>query len=345
MQKGFFLICFFVVFWWFCFLLPVFWFLCFVKSPKRLFSCNFRGFLSILFPQKACLKVFLFFLFCFFCCFCLPFQNSILSLCFLAISPFLENINIFGFFFFFFFLLFPFLMFACCFQTNFPNIPFLKSNLLSFLAVSFFCCSCFCIGCVCFSLSVFLLLCWLCFWCFYWFCLVFCFVFFLVLVPVYEKKTVFPAILVFFEFCWLKGQFDFMFYVFVLVCLSCVVSFHFKEIHLYYFASVLIFCDKTKCSSCLHLVVLLPFLFLLFCFEFCLFLLFFSFPSKKDPPKNRTQQKPQKTKMQKNQTKKNQLAQLCSQIVFLNFLGWASNFHFLAENTNKNSGFSIFSNR
>ena len=29
-------------------------------------------------------------------------------------------------------------MFACLLETNFPNIPFLKPKLLSFLAVSFF---------------------------------------------------------------------------------------------------------------------------------------------------------------------------------------------------------------
>ena len=81
-----------------------------------------------------------------------------------------------GFLLFFFCLSFPFLSFACLFDTNFPNIPFLKSNLLSFLAVSFFfCCCCFCFHCVCFSLSVFVLLCWLCFWCF-------CFVLFCVFV-------------------------------------------------------------------------------------------------------------------------------------------------------------------
>ena len=180
----------------FCFLVVLFFVACVLvlvfckKGPKRLFSCNFRGFLSILFPQKACLKVFLFFLFCFFC-FCLPFQNSILSLCFLAISPFLENINIFGFFLFLF-LAFPFLMFACFFQTNFPNIPFLKSNLLSFLAVSFFCCSCFCFGCVCFSLSVFCCYAGFVFGVFFGFVLCFVFVFFLVLVPVYEKSC-FPC--------------------------------------------------------------------------------------------------------------------------------------------------------
>ena len=48
-------------------LFSVFLCFCFVQnSPKWLFSCIFRGFLSTLFPQKACLKVFLFFLFCFF---------------------------------------------------------------------------------------------------------------------------------------------------------------------------------------------------------------------------------------------------------------------------------------
>ena len=114
-KKVFFLVCFF------CFLVVLFFVACVLvlvfckKGPKRLFSRNFKGFLSILFPQKACLKVFFFFLFCFFC-FCLPFQNSILSLCFLAISPFLENINIFGFFFFLF-LAFSFLN-VCLFLSN-----------------------------------------------------------------------------------------------------------------------------------------------------------------------------------------------------------------------------------
>ena len=63
-----------VFFWYvfFCFLVVLFFVACVLvlvfcrKGPTRLFSCNFRGFLSILFPQKACLKVFLFFLFCFF---------------------------------------------------------------------------------------------------------------------------------------------------------------------------------------------------------------------------------------------------------------------------------------
>ena len=46
--------------------------------------------------------------------------------------------------------------FACLFETKFPNIPFFKPKLLSFLAVLFFsfCCSCFCFHGACFSLSV-----------------------------------------------------------------------------------------------------------------------------------------------------------------------------------------------
>ena len=42
-----------------------------------------------------------------------------------------------------------------------------------------------------------LLLCWFCVWCFLGFVLCFVFVFFFVLVSVNDKKTVFPAILVF----------------------------------------------------------------------------------------------------------------------------------------------------
>ena len=94
-----------------------------------------------------------------------------------------------------------------------------------------------------------------------------------------------------------------MFYVFVLVCLSCVVSFHFKE----FICIILLLCcffgDKTKWSSCLHLVVLLPFLFLLFCFEFCLFFVVF-IPLKKGPPKKPDTAKTQKSKTAEKQDKK-----------------------------------------
>ena len=90
---------------------------------------------------------------------------------------------------------------------------------------------------------------------------------------------------------------------------------------LFCFCVVLFFCHKAKWSSCLHLVVLLPFLFLLFSFEFCLFF-GFSFLSKKDPPKKLDTAKTQKSK-NAEKTDKKKLAQLCSQIVFFTFLGWA----------------------
>ena len=122
MQRGVFFRHFFW-FWCFVFLFSVFLCFCFVQnSPKWLFSCIFGGFLSILFPQKACLKVFLFFLFCF-VCFSLPFQKSIFFIWFLSINPFLQKTFV-GFLFFFFSLSFPFLRLACLFDTNFPNIPF-----------------------------------------------------------------------------------------------------------------------------------------------------------------------------------------------------------------------------
>ena len=73
-------------------------------------------------------------------------------------------------------------MFACLFETNFPNIPFLKPKLFSFLAVCFFSSVAFVFV---FMVSVFA-----------WGG---GFVFlFLVLLSIYEQKVVFPAILVFF---------------------------------------------------------------------------------------------------------------------------------------------------
>ena len=62
----------------------------------------------------------------------LPFKNQEF-LCFLSINPFLEK-TLVGFLLFFFCLPFPFLTFACLFETIFPNIPFLKPKFLSLLA-------------------------------------------------------------------------------------------------------------------------------------------------------------------------------------------------------------------
>ena len=177
MQKGVFLWSVFF-FGWFCFfLLPVFLCFCFVKRPKRLFSCNFRGFLSILFPQKACFKMFIFFLFCFLSLFsfCLPFQNSIFSLLFVH-QPLFGKDSLWGFLLSFFFV-FSFLN-VCFFLWNkLPSIPFLKPKLLLFLA---------CFSSVVFVfvfmvyVSAFLFWCWLCF-CYVLFCIfilfLFCFLF------------------------------------------------------------------------------------------------------------------------------------------------------------------------
>ena len=144
MQQGFFLVRFF------CFLVVLFFVACVLvlvfckKAQKGYFPAILEVFCLFCSPKRPVFKILFFFLFCFlfWFSFCIPFQNSILSLCFLAISPFLENINIFGFFICFLF--FPFLMFACFIQTNFPNIPFLKPKLLSFwLFIYFFCCFCF----------------------------------------------------------------------------------------------------------------------------------------------------------------------------------------------------------
>ena len=88
-------------------------------------------------------------------------------------------------------------MFACLFETNFPNIPFFKPKLLSLLAVYYF-------------LLLFLFLfSWCMFqpFCFYvgfvfgillFSICVFAFVLLLVLLSVYEKELFSPAILVFF---------------------------------------------------------------------------------------------------------------------------------------------------
>ena len=154
------------------------------------------------------------------------------------------------------------------------------------------------------------------------FCFVFLFLFFfLVLLSVSEKKVVFPANLVFFWVMLVKRVvwslcFMFLFlFVFLVLFLSTL-----KNSFVLFCFCVVVFCHKTKWSSCLYLVVLLPFLFfLLFCFEFCLFFVF-SFLSKKDPQKTGHS----KNKNAEKRTKtKNKLAQLCSQIVFLNFLGRA----------------------
>ena len=98
--------------------------------------------------------------------------------------------------------------------------------------------------------------------------------------------------------------------------------------------SAFFFCNKTKWFSCLHLVVLFPFL--LFWFECCFSLLFQS--SQKKDTKKRTRQTPPKKCRKKAHFF--QFAQLCSRIMFPIF--WCGlKMRNFAENTIK-SGFSIY---
>ena len=137
----------------------------------------------------------------------------------------------------------------------------------------------------------------------------------------------------------------FQFHVWFLFVVSCVVCFHFRHL----ICIILCLCclvflsdfflgtrNRTKWFCCLHLVVFFPFSCLVSNFVF--FLFFQS--SQKGPPKNRMQQKTQKAKMQKKK-RKNQLAQLCAQIVFLFLGGWALKMQILLKNY-KYCGFSIF---
>ena len=78
-----------------------------------------------------------------------------------------------------------------------------------------------------------------------------------------------------------------MFHVFVLVCFSCVVCFHLKEL-ICIILFLCYFCHKTKLSSCLHRVVLLPF--------FCLCCFVLNFVSSFLPPKKPDTAKTPKSK-------------------------------------------------
>ena len=115
MQKGVFLVCFFV-FWCFCFLVACVLVLVFCKKgPKRLFSCSFRGFLSICSHKRLALKCFISSYFVFCLAFVFLFNNPFLYFL-LSINNFLENINVFGFFLFLF-IAFSFLN-VCLFLSN-----------------------------------------------------------------------------------------------------------------------------------------------------------------------------------------------------------------------------------
>ena len=110
--------------------------------------------------------------------------------------------------------------------------------------------------------------------------------------------------------------------------------------NLYCFVSLLsafFFCNKTKWFSCLHLVVLFPFL--LFWFECCFSLLFQS-SQKRTQRNGHGKPPPPPPKKCRKKAHFFQFAQLCSRIMFLIF--WCGlKMRNFAENTIK-SGFSIF---
>ena len=125
-----FVFCFF--FFSLCFFLFVFACLVWKKPPKGYFLAVSEFFLLFVPPKGLSLISSYSVLFpCF--PFVFPFKIPYFSLLFVH-QPLLENV----FSVFCLSLLpFPLLMFACFFETSFPNIPFLKPNLLSFLVVFF----------------------------------------------------------------------------------------------------------------------------------------------------------------------------------------------------------------
>ena len=184
------------VFWSVSWFFGVFFSQCFVllfckEARKGYFLANLEVFYCS--PKRPVFRILLFFLLCFLIWFSFfhPFQNSIFSLVFLH-QPLFGKHLYFGFLLFFFFLPFHFLMFACFFETNFPNIPFWRPTLLSFWVVYFFSCFCFCFHGVCFCLFVSMLVLFMVIFLFsllFFSCFLFCFQ--------SMKNIVLPAILVF----------------------------------------------------------------------------------------------------------------------------------------------------
>ena len=161
------------------------------KARKGYFPAILQVFVYFVPPKGLSLKSFFssYSVFFFGFPFVFPFKTPFYPFAFWPSAPFWRTL-IFLFFKSFFFLPFPFLMFACLFQTNFPNIPFLKPKLLSFwLFIYFFCCFCFCSHISCFCLSVLMLALFLV--CFICYCLVL--VLFLVLLSQTMKKHGFPC--------------------------------------------------------------------------------------------------------------------------------------------------------
>ena len=118
---------------------------------------------------------------------------------------------------------------------------------------------------------------------------------------------------------------------FLSFCFLCCL-FAITTIKLHCYVSVLsaffFFVNKTKWLFGLHLVVLFLF-WVVLCSLFCFFCSFI--PFKKDPKKPDTAKNPKNQTCRKRGQTKDQLAQLCSQIVFLIFWGWATKMLFFAE--------------
>ena len=187
-------------FWWFCFFYVLF---C-LEKPKRRYFLQFWSFFVFVSPKGlSLLSFFSSYSVFFFLVFLLssPFKTPLFFLAFCPSTPFWKTLICLISLFF----LASSLMFACFFQTSFPNIPLLKPELFSFwLFIYFFCSFCFHVSCFC--LSVLMLVLFLV--CFILFCFVF--VLFLVLLLHTMKNIVFHAIRVF-SSCWLQVVLYFQF--------------------------------------------------------------------------------------------------------------------------------------
>ena len=128
---------------------------------KGLFSCNLLKYFSLVVsPKGLSLKSFVSSYSVLFACFPFvpPSKFHLFSLVFVH-QPLLENISLGVSSVFLCFAAFPLFMFACLFQTNFPNIPFCETQVAFIFGCFFhlFYCFCFCFHVSCFCLSVLML--------------------------------------------------------------------------------------------------------------------------------------------------------------------------------------------
>ena len=161
------------------------------------------------------------------------------------------------------------------------------------------------------------------FWCFFWFCFVLCFCLLYCFGSSLWKKGVFPATLVFFWVLLVKRVvwFYVLCFCYCLFVLCCF--FHFKEFICIILLLGCFFCDKTKWSSCLHLVVLLPFLFFVVLFWILSFFCCFHSSQKRTPQKTGHSKNPKKQKCRKTRQKKKSVSAVVFTDSVLNFSGWA----------------------